>query len=178
MINAIQGLFREPAEQFAAYERLSAFGDHFAPIPETSPNRRAEKRNQDAQVTFVRRQALIGLAIAASRMTFPSYDDAVAVRNRLSEKLDDELDVIGSTDEDAVFNALADLKAAMILDITTRSANLARIRNIFPAEPMPALVLAYAIYGDLRRADEIRARNRVRNPNFMPVGRAIQILVE
>lgn len=176
-IDQIQSLFLDPKDGFLAYQELSTFGDDFLPIPETSPNRRIEKRNRDQQVAFVKRQALIGMAITASKMTFPSYDDAVATRDLLARKLDTELDIVGATDDDATFGALADLKAAMILDITERAANLARIKNIFPAEPMPALVLAYEIYGHIDEAEEIRTRNKVRNPNFMPAGQAIQVLV-
>lgn len=176
-IDQIQRLFSNPADGFLAYQKLSLFGDDFLPIPETSPNRRIEKRNRDQQVALVKRQALIGMAVTASQMTFPSYDDAVAIRDLLARKLDAELDIVGKTDDDESFGALADLKAAMILDITKRAANLARIKNIFPAEPMPALVMAYEIYGSIDQAEEIRIRNKVRNPNFMPAGRAVQVLV-
>lgn len=177
VVNQIKSLFTNPSAGFLAYQKLSTFGDDFLPIPETSPNRKIEKRNRDLQVALVKRQALIGMAITASQMSFPSYDDAVATRDQLAQKLDTELDMVGTTDDDQTFGALADLKAAMVLDITERAANLARIKNIFPAEPMPALVMAYEIYGSIDQAEEIRSRNKVRNPNFMPAGKAVQILV-
>ncbi len=176
-ITQIQRLYADPAIGFLAYQKLSAFGDDFLPIPETSPNRRIEKRNRDLQVALVKRHALMGMALTASQMTFASYDDAVAIRDRLAQKLDTELDQVGSTDDDETFSALADLKAAMVLDITERAANLARIKNIFPAEPMPALVMAYEIYGGIEQTEEIRSRNKVRNPNFMPAGKGVQVLI-
>ncbi len=176
-LTQIQTLFTDPAIGFLAYQKLSAFGDDFPSIPESSPNRRIEKLNRDLQIALVKRQALIGMALTASQMTFASYEDAVAIRDRLALKLDQELDRVGSTDEDATFCALSDLKAAMVLDITERAANLARIKNIYPAEPLPALVLAYEIYGEIEQAEEIRIRNKIRNPNFMPAGKAVQVLV-
>lgn len=176
-ITQIQRLYADPAVGFLAYQKLSVFGDDFLPKPETSPNRRIEKRNRDLQVALVKRHALMGMALMASQMTFASYDDAVAIRDRLAQKLDAELDQVGSTDDDQTFGALSDLKAAMVLDITERAANLARIKNIFPMEPMPALVMAYEIYGEIEQAEEIRIRNKVRNPNFMPAGKAVQVLI-
>lgn len=173
----IQRLYSDPAVGFLAYQKLSVFGDNFPPIPETSPNRRIEKRNRDLQIALVKRHALIGMALMASQMTFASYDEAVAIRDRLTQKLNAELDQVGSTDDDETFEALANLKAAMVLDITERSANLARIKNIYPAEPLPALVLAYELYGEIEQAEEIRIRNKVRNPNFMPAGKAVQVLI-
>jgi hypothetical protein len=176
IITSLEGLFTNPSDGFLAYQKLSTFGDDFLPIPETSPNRKIEKQNRDLQVALVKRQALIGMAITASKMTFPSYDDAVATRDLLARKLDTEQDIVGTTDDDQTFGALADLKAAMVLDITERAANLARIKNIFPSEPLPALVMAYEIYGSIDQAEEIRTRNKVRNPNFMPAGKSVQVL--
>ncbi len=176
-LTQIQTLFTDPAIGFLAYQKLSTFGDDFPSIPESSPNRRIEKRNRDLQIALVKRQALVGMALTASQMSFASYEDAVAIRDRLALKLDQELDRVGSSDEDATFCALSDLKAAMVLDITERAANLARIKNIYPAEPMPALVMAYELYGGIDQAEEIRNRNKVRNPNFMPAGKTVQVLI-
>jgi len=41
---------------------------------------------------------------------------------------------------------------------------------------MPAIVLAYRLYGDAERADEIVARNRVRHPGFVPGGQPLEVL--
>lgn len=177
-MNALPGLFTNPNHAFQAYQLLSIFGDDFLPIPQTSPNRNIEKRNRDLQVALVKCHALIGMTVTASQMAFPSYDKAVALRDLLAQKLDAELDQIGATDDDTLFFALSDLKAAMILDITERAANLARIKHIFPAEPIPALVMAYNLYGTIENASDLCERNQVRNPNFMPVGKAVQVLID
>jgi hypothetical protein len=80
------------------------------PIPQTSPNRKIEKRNRDLQVALVKRHALIGMALTASQMTFASYDEAVALRDTLAQKLDAELDQIGTTDDDTLFSAVSHLE--------------------------------------------------------------------
>lgn len=177
-MDSLRGLFSNPNDAFQAYQQLSVFGDDFLPIPQTSPNRKIEKRNRDLQVALMKCHALIGMALAASQMIFPSYDEAVALRDLLAQKLDAELDQIGTTDDDTLFSALSDLKAAMVLDITERAANLARIKNLYPIEPLPALVMAYDLYGTIENTSGLCQRNKVRNPNFMPVGKAVQVLID
>jgi prophage DNA circulation protein len=39
---------------------------------------------------------------------------------------------------------------------------------VTPAEPLPALVLAYDLYEDVARDGEITARNKIRHPGFVP----------
>lgn len=43
-----------------------------------------------------------------------------------------------------------------------------RLTTVTPPEPVPALVLAYARYGDAGRADEVVSRNRIAHPSFLP----------
>jgi prophage DNA circulation protein len=109
-MDALQGLFISTSDAFQAYQNLSVFDDDFLPIPQTSPNRKIEKRNRDLQVALVKRHALIGMALTASQMTFASYDEAVALRDTLAQKLDAELDQIGTTDDDTLFSAVSHLE--------------------------------------------------------------------
>ena len=50
------------------------------------------------------------------------------------------------------------LRAAVIADLTARSGDLAQITTVTTAEPMPALALAYRLYGDATRYDDLVAR--------------------
>jgi prophage DNA circulation protein len=52
--------------------------------------------------------------------------------------------------------------------ITQTIANLAPVITVESNVQRPALDLAWILYADPTRADELVARNNVRNPFFMP----------
>lgn len=64
--------------------------------------------------------------------------------------------------------ALAELRAVAIQHLLARKADLPRVVTLTPPATMPALVLAYEIYGDSGRAFELAERNRIRRPGFVP----------
>ena len=125
---------------------------------------------------MTKQAALIGLTRSASEIEFDSYNEAVATRNQLHDYFDDELLAVGSTDDDQAYLDLDGLRAAMVKDITSRAANLQRIKTIRPSRSIPALVTSYDLYKTADRADEIVKRNRVQHPGFLPSGRDLQVL--
>ncbi len=176
LVASIQDIYEDPSDAYIAYKNLLAFGDSFTPVQPTTTTRAQQAANQDALVHLTKRAALVGMANTAAEIDFASYDDAVALRNELADSLDDELLVLGSTDDDQAYLEIEGLRAAMIKDVTTRAASLERVKNIYLAKPLPALVSAYDLYEDTNRADEIIARNKVPHPGFLPAGQALQVL--
>ena len=49
-----------------------------------------------------------------------------------------------------------------------------------PAESLPSVLIAYQLYGDARRHEEVENRNVnvIRNPNFVPGGVVIEVSSE
>ena len=90
----------------------------------------------------------------------------------------DGLDTIEPAAGDAVFQGLAELRRAVVTDLTTRGANLPRVRSVILPCVTPALVAAYRIHADAARADEIVSRNRVRHPGRVPGGVPLEVLSE
>jgi prophage DNA circulation protein len=111
-------------------------------------------------------------AEASATVDFASHQEAAAVREALAVALEAEAE----TADDAVYQALMDLRAAVVADITARGANLARIVTLRQPGTLPALVVAHRLYGDAARAEEIVARNALRHPGFVPGGRDLQVL--
>ena len=64
--------------------------------------------------------------------------------------------------------ALRALRVARIEDVTARAAALPRVTTYTPSSVIPAAVVAWSIYGDTERADEVVARNRIVHPLFVP----------
>ena len=55
---------------------------------------------------------------------------------------------------------------------------LPRVRTIRIPEKIPSLALAYDLYEDLDRADEIVTRNKIPYPAFVPSGKDLKVLSE
>lgn len=189
MIGGLQDIARSPlgfltsglslnASPLAALRLLRGlfdFGDDEALVPRTTPSRIRQADNQAAVTQLVQRAAVIEAARASSRIDFDNYQDAVAVRTEIAERLD-TLAAAAASDE--VYLALTGLRAAVVTDITARGADLARVVNITPPATLPALVVAYDLYEDPARDAEIIARNRLPHPGFVPGGRAIEVLTD
>lgn len=185
-ISGLAGLVQDPR---AAYRDVqSFFGDSATPIPVpyvpvTTPSRIQQSINQTAVVDLVRRTAIVEAARASSQVTFGSYNEAQAALTVLANALDTELvsNTITPAGQpapinDDVYDALLDLRVAVVRDISTRGANLAKLSAITLPRTMPALVAAYRIYGDCTMDADLVARNSIRHPGFVPGGVALEVL--
>jgi prophage DNA circulation protein len=74
--------------------------------------------------------------------------------------------------------ALAELRTTTIRHLLERKAELPQVVKVSPPATMPALVLAYELYGDAARATELCARNKVRRPGFVVEGTELEVLVD
>lgn len=161
-----------------AVVQLASFGEDLDAVSETTPSRKQQAANQEALVTLVRRAAIVAAARAAADVDFTSYDDAATVRDSLAELFEAEIVKAGDAGDDGGYEALGLVRAAMMEDITARGAQLSRLGTFTPPETMPAFLIAYRLYGDASRADEIVARNKIRHPGFVPGGVALEVLID
>ena len=100
--------------------------------------------------------------------TFTSSVDALASLAVFSAAVGAAQDWALDNHLSAQYQALLALGAAVARDITTRAAPLPRLTTYAFPRGTSSLVLAYRLYGDAGRADELRAENRVSHPAFMP----------
>lgn len=156
--------------------------------PVRTPQRQIEQRNRTALTHLFRVVAAAELVRTAGALDFPSYDEAVAVRDSVSDRLDRLALAAADRGDDSAANAFDRLRRALARDIAVRGATLARVYQLRLSASEPALVLAHRIYGGEgeRRAREavtlearaaaIVARNRVAHPGFVPAGIDIELL--
>lgn len=128
--------------------------------------------NLAADQAFVRSQCMAAQAriltdsIAVGDIL--TADDALTYAKRLTDQIDHELEAYDPPIEIAA--ALIDLRVAVVRDVAEQGDRLLQ-RSIFTTQSiLPALVIAQRIYQDATRADELVARNDVRNPLFVPAG--------
>jgi prophage DNA circulation protein len=127
-------------------------------------NRLQVWRNDVATMAMTRRLILAQAVGASSLLDAVVYDDVVAINAGLTAALDAESLVAG----DATYTALTGARVAVWQDLTARARNAARLRTVSLQRPLPALAVAYDLYGDAARDAEIVMRNRVRHPGFVP----------
>ena len=133
-------------------------------VPGATPTRRRQASNQAALTDLVRSGATAEMARRFGRASYPDRTALIAARDVLGELLDARetaADADGFTAIRAVVEA-----AASRVDETLRG--LPRVIRSAPQSTMPSLALAYEFYGDVDRAAEIAARNRLPRPGFVP----------
>lgn len=138
----------------------------------TTPSRVIEQANWDALVGTVRSLAVTECARLALDETFDSYAAAVALRDSIIVKLDEQAETAG----DAAFAALAQLRAELVRAIPGEASDLPHLVTHTPAFTVPSLVLAHRLYGDVTLEADIVARNRTPHPGFIPGGAPLQVL--
>lgn len=167
LYRAASGMF--PSGQ-AAYYGGHARGalDLYYQLPHSTATGRTASRKQQIENAnalngIVRRQCVIQAAGTAALMPAVVYDDVTDIRQRLAAAIDAEL----MTAPDALLGDLQDLRTASHKDLTERARGSARLQVVRPPMPVTAVALAYDLYEDATRGDEIVQRNRVPHPAFI-----------
>lgn len=136
-------------------------------------SRQRMNANTAAFNALVRQAALAEASAQSVAAEHPSYEDAQAARDGLLERMDSESE---TTPSDAVYEALSALRVEIVRGIPQDPEKLPRLIQYTPRATLPALVIAYQLYGDASRAAEIIARNKPRHPGFMPGGTPLEVL--
>jgi prophage DNA circulation protein len=163
-----------PSAARATLEFIDAFSQE---LPTTTgivvgrpytPTLRVAADNAAATARLVRLAGLTAYAEAVLRQSFPSRPDAVTARGELAERFENELyDTTGAANA-PLYVAIEKLRGTVIEWLTREIATLAPVITVESARIMPALALAWTLYADPLRSDELVARNRARHPSFMP----------
>lgn len=98
------------------------------------------------------------------RPEIPVADDVLEVREEIAETMWEQ----AQTAPQWHYQLLTDARIQVSRHLATVARPAARLTTVTPGQPVPALVLAYARYGDATRADEIVVRNRASHPGFLP----------
>jgi len=163
---ALLGATVNPADALDLLEQLADFTPRA--MTTSSAIGIAQATMQGACGDLFRRSAVIALARASSLYQPSSYDDAIAVRDRIADLLDAEITIAGDQGEDASYQALRELRQAVVADLAARGANLAAVQTVSTRSVTPALSLAQRLYQDPGRSDDLVAQGNPRHPAFMP----------
>lgn len=177
LIASIRLLADTPRAAIGELRGLIGYTPSFQPWSPT-PARNVQRANGDALGRLVTLAASAEAVKAATELTFESYDEAVAVRDDLADRIDEAAAILADAGDDAGFERLNILRLALVRDVTQRGGSLARIYRYTPPATEPALVTAHRLYGDAGRAAEIVDRNAVRHPGFLAGGAVLEVLTD
>lgn len=116
-----------------------------------------------------------GTLVSTTPTVYDSYQEAIIVREALVERLDAESEI---TPSDSVYRVLSDLRTSVVQAVPSQEQDLPRLVRYVPPETLPSLLIAYQLYGDAGRADEIAKRNTPRHPGFLLGGKQLEVLAD
>lgn len=122
------------------------------------------EENHRLAVELMRLAAVAGAVRAAARVDFETLEDAQEVRDELSGEIDSLEEEAG----DDVLSSLAALRAVLGRSVPPPARDLPSLRTIRLPATRAALPLAFSLYQDEARADEVVRRNAVRHPLRVP----------
>jgi len=86
--------------------------------------------------------------------------------------------LIDTDTSDDLYVAMTDLRAALDTHLVYLSASLPQVQLFTPPKAMSALLIAFEFYNDPLRDLEIVGRNRIKDPNFVPGGVPLEVLLD
>jgi hypothetical protein len=117
---------------------------------------------------------LVAEGMIISLTTFKSRDDVEAARLVIKNGFAPVEETIADGNDPDAYLTLVGCEAAIFYHLTQTAMPLPRMINYQFAQSLPSLVIAYRLYTDASRGDELRDENHVIHPAFMPpTGRAL-----
>ncbi len=168
LTEAVRAVAQSPADQLRILSDLAGYSPP-PPPQSTAPVTMAVVKIQTATTSLLRTAALISMVYATSEYQPSSYNDAIATLLAFTALLDVEILAVADSGSTASYLALRSLRAAVTDDLLTRAATLPRLKTVTTAVPMPSLALAYSLYADATRSDELIGRANPVSPLFMPL---------
>ena len=140
---------------------LGSFGEYKTSDSESQSTQRIIANN-NAITALVRRSAAAEAVSAAAVGSYQTRQDAEAVRAGVTDVIDTEADFTLDSD---VSQALAAARAALVTALP--ADGLPELIEMEIRRPVASLVLAYDVYEDALRGDEIVRRNNASHPGFI-----------
>jgi prophage DNA circulation protein len=123
---------------------------------------------QQLTAATFRRAALASMALACADYQPASSTEAQLMIARVGTLFDTDIVAAADAGQLASYNALRDMRQAVIADLRARSAALPALVTISLPGNLPSLTMAYRLYGDATREPGMVARADPVHPGFMP----------
>jgi hypothetical protein len=101
-------------------------------------------------------------------MTFVSRQDVEKVKQQIQQPFLDQEEQAADDMDQMVYQALVGLHGAIVTHLCDTERPLPRMLGYQFAAPSNTLVVAYRLYSDAGRADQVRDENKIIHPAFAP----------
>lgn len=172
ILGSLTALAAAPRQAITALLAVYDFTPSADRPPATTATRVREQTNYDALLRLVRLLSVVQAARLCPDAAFDTYEDAIWVRNALSDALDDQAEGVG----DDAFALLEQLRADLVRAVPGEDSDLPHLMAYVPGSQVPSLVLTHRLYGELSREADILARNGVLRPGFISGSAELEVL--
>lgn len=172
MIEAIEG----KDDRVKALNTLLNFGNDFEVLEENTDTRKRINDNNSAIKEFMQNVAITKICQEVIDVEFSSVSEAQNERDRIVDFIDTKLesgDVLLSDDQ---FQLMSDLQATLTVAVPSEQSDLPDIIEFTPSETTPSLLIAYDLFQDPRREQDIIDRNEIEHPGFVPGGVPLEVV--
>lgn len=166
--SAVMGAANDPRDQVRILSALQNFNPSIPP-GQYGTLSAAIGTAQTGAAALCRRATLAALASACAAYQPTSSNDAQSLMALVLPLFDAEITIAADAEQDASYLAMRTMRAAVALDLSVRGAALPALLTVNTAEPQPSLTLAFMLYQDATRADELTQRVNPIHPAFFPL---------
>lgn len=153
---------------------MASMGSTVTAVPNpTASERRIQATNQAALLELFRGTSTFDMGEKLVGAQVSSVEDAGALQEQMAAAFES---VLSSATDPEVYQVTQDAQAAALGYLRETSADLAVVLKYTPTRTVPALALAFEIYGDHTRAPDLVARNGIPHPGFLQGGAQLEIL--
>jgi len=151
--------------------------DDIAKVIDTiDPVRIQQDKNNQALKDGNRNLLLKEMSIITADETFISTDQVRRRRSEILDLFEIQIENAGDNFDRCQRDALVDLRSAVVADLNSKIGGLPDEVIITLGDVTPADALAYKLYADAFRAEEIADTNKIINPNFLPPATPLNVL--
>ncbi|MBQ8465712.1 MAG: DNA circularization N-terminal domain-containing protein [Alphaproteobacteria bacterium] len=167
-----------PAEAFQTVRQLASSSNASETANDSTEEAKAEKLCMQQLEQYTKQ---IVVAQEAQIITDIEFKNAEEANNILDAFLKDaeEVELFEDVEpSNEIMQALRDLRRDVVEYMREIIINLPQTKTITLGETTPSLALAYDLYEDLERADEIVKRNGIKYPQFIPANKELKVLTK
>jgi len=118
--------------------------------------------------SFFRLGAIFGASKELDKFSFASVTEIETVKKKIFDELDDiARDMADYPSFAQTYTSIVQVRGAVFKVLSAKLAALPNLITIYIKRPIPVEVLAYQLYGDATRADDILRRNNIQNSLFV-----------
>lgn len=169
----LKNTFSNVKIQTGALTSFFAFGSDDAGGTGATPVRSQEAANKDAFNNFMRRVAAASAAVTAQEAEYETFEEAEETRDTITEVIEEQIRTSGDTE---IYQSLIDVKTALVSALPDADADLPYLKEYTTEAVTSSLHLAYDLYQDPRAEADLIARNKIKNPGFIPQGKTLEVL--